>query len=501
MSVLIVGMSHRSAPVTVLEKTTMDVSRRAEACRMLVGKASVDEAMVVSTCNRVEVYAVTSSFHTGVTDIVEVLVSLSGVDATTLRSHLYVRYADAAAEHLFAVAAGMDSMVVGEQQIIGQVRAAYQQAHELGTAGKSLHLLAQCALHTGKRVHSETAIDDEGASMVSFAFDQACRVTGWSGHNPLEGKTAVVLGAGAMASLAATHLGRLGVGSLVLANRTRARADTLAEHSRQAGVPATVVDWGSRAAAFRDADLIVSACGAGMFTVAAADVPLRRGADKPLVCIDLSMPRDIDDSVAARPGIEVVNIEYLHATRTDPTADSQKKALAILAEELGAYSSAQRVRDVVPAVSALRRHAAELVDSELARLDKKTPSLTPAERAEVERTVNRIVDKLLHQPTVRVKELAAHSGSVSYKSALQELFGLAERRAHNSDNLIHIDPASLLHSGGGRAGRSVSLTGAVAQAEAHELADMANRGRTVNQQHRHTVTAHRINPRAAGQGR
>lgn len=173
VSVLVVGMSHRSAPVALLERLSMDETVRNDTTSRLVGRPSLSEAMIVSTCNRLEIYSVTNSFHSGVQDVVEVLHEISDVDIDTLRGYLYVRYADAAAEHMMVVASGLDSMVVGEQQIIGQVRTAYQEATDKGTVGPALHQLAQTALHTGKRVHSETDIDEAGASMVSFAIDRA----------------------------------------------------------------------------------------------------------------------------------------------------------------------------------------------------------------------------------------------------------------------------------------------------------------------------------------
>lgn len=422
VSVLVVGMSHRSAPVALLERLSMDETVRHDTTAKLVERPALSEAMIVSTCNRLEIYSVTNSFHSGVQDVVDVLHEISDVDVETLRTYLYVRYADAAAEHMMVVASGLDSMVVGEQQIIGQVRTAYQSAAEKGTVGTALHSLAQSALHTGKRVHSETDIDDAGASMVSVALDEALEHLG---TDHLRGRTALVLGAGAMASLAATHLGRLGVDKLIVSNRTRDRAERLAGHSLEAGVPAEVVDFEDRASVLSTVDLAVSATGADDFTITEADIPAQRLAD--LMLIDLSMPRDIDDDVANHDGVHLVNIERLHqriSGRGDRTS-GHKEALDIVAEELDSYSSEQRVRDVVPAVSALRKHASGMVAEELNRLRGRMPDLDEAEFTEVSRTVRRVVDKLLHQPTVQVKKLAAESGVVSYETALQELFGLA----------------------------------------------------------------------------
>ncbi|SDS55905.1 glutamyl-tRNA reductase [Corynebacterium timonense] len=418
MSVLVVGMSHRSAPVALLERLSMDAAVQEETATTLVEQPSLSEAMIISTCNRLEVYAVTNSFHSGVEDILRVLSATSKVGEPELRTYLYVRYADAAAEHMMTVAAGLDSMVVGEQQIIGQVRSSYQDAARRGTAGPGLHALAQSALHAGKRVHAETDIDDAGASMVTLAFDEARRIMG---VDDFRGKTALILGAGAMASLSATHLGRLGVDKLIIANRTRSRAERLAEHSREAGVPAEVVDFNARAGALARVDIGVSATASGEFTITPEDI------SGPVMLADLSLPRDIDDAVAARDGVHLVNIEYLHKTMLEgDTEDSKahRAAEAILAQEVEAFSTQQRVREVGPAVAQLRRAANAVTEAELERLRSRVPSLGDEEFEQVSRTVRRVVDKLLHTPTVKIKELAATAETVSVETALEELFGI-----------------------------------------------------------------------------
>ena len=440
MSVLVVGMSHQSAPVALLEKLSMDETVQNDTCRAMVSAGSLTEAMIISTCNRLEVYTVTSSFHTGVQDVVRNLAEVSGVEEEKLRSYLYVRYADAAAEHLMMVASGLDSMVVGEQQIIGQVRTAYQFASEQGTVGPRIHALAQSALRTGKRVHSETEIDEAGSSMVSFAFDQALSRMG---REDLAGKRVLILGAGAMASLAATHAGRLGA-HLIIANRTIARAERVAQHAHEAGVYADVIEYSERAQALRDVDVAISATGAQDFTITAADVERYHVADRELMLVDLSLPRDIDDAVAEAEGVDLVNIERLNnslqAADTDLAAGSSPHAQArrIVSEELEAYASEQRVRDVVPAVSALRKRAANLVQCEVARMEQKHPELDERQMGDINRALKRVADKLLHEPTVRAKQLAANSGTVSHEAALQELFGL-----HLEGSGVAVDMADL----------------------------------------------------------
>lgn len=418
MSVLLVGMSHRSAPVALLERLSMDANVQHGAATALIKQPSLSEAMIISTCNRLEVYTVTNAFHSGVEDVMRVLGEVSGVDVAELRRYLYVRYSDAAAEHIFTVASGLDSMVVGEQQIIGQVRTAYVDAAERGTVGPNLHSLAQAALHTGKRVHSETGIDDSGASMVTVALEQAMELMR---VDDLRGKTALVLGAGAMSSLAATHLGKNGIDSLVLANRTRDRAERLAEHSREAGVPAEVVDFSDRASVLSRVDLVVSATASDEFTITPGDIP------GPLMLADLSLPRDIDDAVTEIEGVRLVNIESLHETmRSSDTEDSRalRRAEDIVAEEVATFGSQQRVREVAPAVTRLRRNAAEISGQELQRLRARMPDMSDADFEQVNHMVKRVVDKLLHAPTVKIKELAATAETVSVEEAVTELFGL-----------------------------------------------------------------------------
>lgn len=418
MSVLLVGMSHRSAPVALLERLSMDANVQHGAATALIKQPSLSEAMIISTCNRLEVYTVTNAFHSGVEDVMRVLSEVSGVDVADLRRYLYVRYSGAAAEHIFTVASGLDSMVVGEQQIIGQVRTAYVDAAERGTVGPNLHSLAQAALRTGKRVHSETGIDDSGASMVTVALEQAMELMR---VDDLRGKTALVLGAGAMSSLAATHLGKNGIDSLVLANRTRDRAERLAEHSREAGVPAEVVDFSDRASVLSRVDLVVSATASDEFTITPSDIP------GPLVLADLSLPRDVDDAVTEIEGVRLVNIESLHETmRGSDTEDSRalRRAEDIVAEEVATFGSQQRVREVAPAVTRLRRNAAEISGQELQRLRTRMPDMSDADFEQVSRVVKRVVDKLLHAPTVKIKELAAAAETVSVEEAVTELFGL-----------------------------------------------------------------------------
>ncbi|MFF0545659.1 glutamyl-tRNA reductase [Nocardia thailandica] len=427
MSVLLVGISHRSAPVSVLEKVAISESDRPKLIDRLLTSSHVSEAMIVSTCNRVEVYAVVDAFHGGLGEVGEMLTKHSGLPLSDLTKHAYVRYSEAAAEHLFAVASGLDSMVVGEQQVLSQIRSAYASADSQQAVGRTLHELAQTGLRVGKRVHAETGIDRAGASVVSVALDRARGVVG-----DLTGKTAVVLGAGAMGGLAVAHLSRAGIGRVQVVNRTFDRAQRLAETGRTLhGVAAEAVEMSELTRVMAEADVVFTCTGAVGAVVTLADTHralaerARTAPDRTLVFCDLGLPRDVEHAVAGLPGVAVIDIESL---QRDPAAgaaaDDTAAARAIVADELAKYLTGQRMAEVTPTVAALRQRAAEVVEAELLRLDSRLPDLTDPARDEVARTVRRVVDKLLHAPTVRVKQLASTPGGDTYAEALRELFEL-----------------------------------------------------------------------------
>lgn len=435
MSVLLVGISHRSAPVSVLERVAVADTDRPKLIDTLLESPHISETMIVSTCNRVEIYAVVDAFHGALADVGEMLAGHSTLDFTDLTKHTYVRYSEAAVEHLFAVASGLDSMVVGEQQILGQIRTAYAVSDGQQAAGRVLHELAQQALRVGKRVHTETGIDRAGASVVSVALDRAAKVLAAPDEaNGLGGRTAVVVGAGSMGGLSVAHLTRNGIGRVVVANRTRERAEHLADTVRAAGVDAATVELSDLASALSEADVMVACTGAvgAVVTLADAHIALsgRDTARKPLVICDLGLPRDVEPAVAGLPGVTLLDIATM---KSDPAAGAAAAdadaAREIVAGELATYLAGQRLAEVTPTVTALRQRAAEVVESELLRLESRLPGLDDPQRDEVARTVRRVVDKLLHAPTVRVKQLATTPGGDAYAAALRELFELAPGRA------------------------------------------------------------------------
>lgn len=426
MSVLLFGVSHRSAPVSVLEQLSTDESDQAKIVDKVLQSSLVTEAMVLSTCNRVEVYAVVEAFHGGLSVIGQVLSEHSGMSLNDLTKYAYVRYAEAAVEHLFAVASGLDSAVIGEQQVLGQVRRAYAAAEANHTVGRTLHELSQRALSVGKRVHSETGIDAAGASVVSVALGMAETKLG-----SLAGRSAVVIGAGSMGSLAAKHLTRAGVERIHVVNRTLPRAKRLARNIRELGIEADAYPFDHLPPLLTDADVVVCCTGAVRPVVSLADVHrglAHGGGPKQLVFCDLGMPRDVDPAVAGLPDVYVIDMDRIQREPSARAAAADADAArTIVAAEVANYLSGQRMAEVTPTVTALRQRAADVVEAELLRLDNRLPGLEAAHRDEVAKTVRRVVDKLLHAPTVRVKQLASAPGGDSYAEALRELFELDQQ--------------------------------------------------------------------------
>lgn len=423
MSVLVVGMSHRSAPVEVLERAAVGADDVAKLLDEMLRGTHVSEAVLLSTCNRIEVYAVVDAFHGGLADVSAVLGRHAGMELPELTEHLYVHYAAAAVQHLFAVASGLDSMVVGEAQILGQLRTAYAGANELGAVGRVLHELSQHALRVGKRVHASTGIDAAGASVVSEALADAADALG----GDLAGRRAVLVGAGAMGGLAAAHLRRAGASEVVVLNRTPARAVRLAAITAEHGTPARGGTLDALATELATADVMVACTGAVGVVVDRATVAeaVAARAGRPLAICDLGLPRDVDAGAGALPGVTIVDLIGLQRRlATGERGAAVSAAQELVAEEAQTYLTAQRSAEVTPTVTALRRHASDVIDAELLRLDSKLPDIDAHVRAEFDRSVRRVVDKLLHTPTVQVKRLAEGPDGDSYAAALRKLFEL-----------------------------------------------------------------------------
>jgi glutamyl-tRNA reductase len=441
VSVLVVGLSHKSAPVATLERAVVDGDGLAKLLRDVSQAENVAGTFVVSTCNRVEVYAEVDKFHGGVTSISELLARHSGLLLSELTPHLYVHYEDRAVQHLLAVACGLESMVVGESQILGQVRKALGLAREQGTLSRIISDLGALALRTAKRAHTETGIDRAGASVVGVGISLAAEHLASPGDlaSPLRGCAVLVVGAGSMSSLAAATVARMGARRIMVANRTPDRARRLA-----AAVSGTTADLNDLPGALADADLVISCTGSAGLVISADDVgralKLRaaraaaggagHSAGRCLVLLDLALPRDVEEAAGRLPGVSLVSLAAFGEAGDSGLAgqaayrDDVAAVRAIVAEEFEARVSAEHAARVAPTVVALRAKAAEVVDAEIARLAGRLTALDARTHNEVARAMRRVVDKLLHSPTVRVKELAGSPGGDSYENALRVLFDL-----------------------------------------------------------------------------
>jgi glutamyl-tRNA reductase len=420
MSVLVVGVSHKTAPVAVLERLALTPDGVGKLIADVAAIEHVTEVTALATCNRIEVYAEVDRFHGSVEEVSRLLCERSGMASSDITSdllpHLYVHYDDGAVSHLFHVAAGLDSMVVGEGQILGQARDALRTGQELGTVGPALNSLFQQALRVGKRSHAETDIDRAAPSMVSAALDRAVAVVG-----PVTGSRVLVIGAGAMASLAVSTASRRGAADITVVNRTETNAERLADEYAARSLPLS-----SLADALGTADIVISCTGATGIVVTAADLQAARGtSERPLAVLDLALPHDVDPAVGQLSGVALIDLRVLADELRDSDAGREVLGVRqIVGQEISAFVSARRQASVTPTVVALRTMATGVVDTEIERLFSRLPDLDETARAEVLHAVRRVADKLLHQPTVRVKELANSDGAVSYAAALAELFAL-----------------------------------------------------------------------------
>ncbi len=422
MPVIVVGLNYRNAPLELLERLSIDPERRPKALAMLLDRKHIKEGVILSTCNRVEVYAAIDRFHDGGDAVRRFLTEFHEVHAGQLADYLHGYFEDRAVRHLFAVAAGIDSMVVGESQILGQVREAFQAAQAERTVGPVLTALFTQAVRTGRRARRETAIGEGLASTLSVSLEVAERQLG-----ALAGCSALVIGAGKMARLAGRTLRKAGVAELVIANRTVAHGAALAGELGGRSVPLEAIEDELAAA-----DLLVASTAAVVPTVTLVAVHrglARRAPDRPLVVLDLGVPRDVETEVRQLPGVVLADLDALRAlleTQDEGQGREVERVRALIAEETAAFMNGQREARLAPTIRALRGRAEQVRQRELAKAATRLAGLDPRQRQAVEAVTRGLVNKLLHDPIVRGKALAAGANGELYASILRQLYALDE---------------------------------------------------------------------------
>ena len=414
MAVLALGVSFRRAPIDLLERLSFTEDDLVKAYRRVEDLDGIDEAVVLSTCNRVEVYGWVDAYHSGFLALKRLLAETRSVAGQELADAMVAHWERDAVEHLFSVAGGLDSMVLGETQIQSQVREALRSAEAEHSAGRQLTGLFHAATRAGRRIRQETAIGAAPDAFVGRGTELAASVLG-----DLAGRSVVVIGAGSIASLAVKHVRTHGAGPVRILNRSQEHARSLAERTK-----AEHGDLDALPAAMRDADLVISATGATGFVVHADAVrEARRPGDAPLVLVDLAVPRDVEPEARSIPGVTLLDVDALR----DPgrgDEDAVDQARTIVAEEVRRFVVRRRGDELAPLIRAIRRRGDDVLQAELARHAGRLAQLTPDERAAVEALARGIVAKLLHDPIVALKERSEPGTDGIHARVLAELLGV-----------------------------------------------------------------------------
>ncbi len=418
MSIVVLGVNYHTSPVTLLEKVMIPVPAMSEALRVLSSHSDIREVVVLSTCNRTEVYAVAERFHGAHTDILEFLCETSGLSADDITPHLYSQFDDDAVVHLFEVAAGIDSAVLGETEIVGQVRDAWDFAMKQGTSRSTLNLLFRYALESGKRARTETGISRSTASVAHAAVEMSEEILG-----TLKGKRVLVVGAGEMGEGVAGALSRAGTDSITVLNRTISRAEALAQK-----IGAHVSDFANLESELVTADVVLACTGAGGVIIDhELMVRVRHGVSTPILVVDIALPRDVAASVAELPGVTLRDLDHLSdwAQRgIDKRASEVGQVREIIGEEVQRFLLDQTQRQAAPLVAQLREVVESIRTAELGRFESALSAMTPEQRELVESISHGIVNKMLHAPSVRLREAAGTPQGERLSAAVRDLFSL-----------------------------------------------------------------------------
>jgi glutamyl-tRNA reductase len=419
MTLVLIGVNHKTAPIELRERIAIAGDQLQEAVRALAAEPGVLECMIVSTCNRVEIVAVLDGAEA---DLAGFLHRRFHLDPGSLTPHLYQYLDRHAVRHLFRVAASLDSMVVGEPQILGQVKDAFAAAREAGVIGGQLENLLQSTFAVAKRVRTETEIGSNSVSIASVAVELARKIFG-----SLHGRTVFLVGAGKMSELAARHLVQQGAGTILVANRTIERARDLADRFPGSVVP-RVVPFDQLYETVSQADIVITSTGApeAIFRTEHGQAFLHRRRNRPMFFIDIAVPRDVDPAMNKLEGIFVYDIDSLQAVAAAHLAERSRVAEdadSLIAAEVDRFVERQRAVTAAPAIVALQRQAEEMRQAELRRMATRLASLTPEQVAVVETLTRGIVNKFLHQPMQALKQ-AARDNNAALLEALCETWSL-----------------------------------------------------------------------------
>ena len=419
MAIVAIGVNHRTTPLDLFERLTIDASDLPKALADVAARDHVTEAVVLSTCNRTEIYAVVERFHDSYTGLREALAAQAYVPPAEIADHLTLHSDDQAARHLFEVAVGLDSAVVGETEILSQIKGAWEAARVEGTVGPQLNAIFRHVLEVGKRARTETAISRHIASASTAAVAMAAdRLDG------LAGRKVLVVGAGEMGEGMVVGLAASGVDEVRVANRTPARAEALA--ARVGGLAVPLIDLRQTLA---EVDLLLTSTGATALLVdhvELAPIIVERGG-RPLLIVDIAVPRDVDPEVAALPGVTLLDMDDLRAFAEQGLERRRGEVAAveiIIEDELVRFAARTTARGVAPLVATLHERAEQLRLAELERFAGRLDGLTDRQREAVEALTHGVIAKMLHEPTVRLKDQAGTARGDRLVEALRDLYDL-----------------------------------------------------------------------------
>ncbi len=418
MTVIAIGLNHRSAPLDVLERIAIPADGLAKALSEITGSEFVNEAVVLSTCNRTEVYLHAERFHDAYHDVRDALATISGIDLETFVDHLYVHYQDEAVRHLFGVSAGLDSAVLGEHEILGQVKTAWEAARSEGAAGSLLGQLFEHAISCGKRVRTDTGIGRSTASLSHAAVSLVGeRVDGFDGLRVL------LVGAGDVGSGVATAIAKAGAVRVEVVNRSADRAQGVAD-----SIGGSSVDFADVAASIAEADVVIAATSAPGYVIGVDQVAAARaGRTAPLLVLDLALPRDVDPAVGGLDGVELLVLADLQEFANRGIEQRQTEAVAarqVVAADLERYREASSARQVAPLIGSMHQRADDLRAGEIARYRTRLGELGPEQIEAIDAMTRAMVAKLLHEPSVRLKKAAGTRRGDRLAEAARELFDL-----------------------------------------------------------------------------